>query len=45
VSICPVVYLLKKVDAGVRETDGFVLSVVRIERRLNSVRQPVERAI
>jgi hypothetical protein len=36
VSIRPVVYLLKKVDMGVREAGGFMLSVICIERRFSS---------
>jgi hypothetical protein len=50
-SIRPVVYLLKKVDAGVREADAIllfvllVLFVTRIERRFSSGWQEVEQAI
>ena len=36
-SICPVEYLLKNADAGVREASGFVLPIVRIGERLRSV--------
>jgi hypothetical protein len=44
-SVSPAEYLLKNVDAGIMESSGFMLFVVRIEGGICSVRQTIEWAL
>jgi hypothetical protein len=44
-SISPIIYLTKDVDAGTLKASRFVLLIISVERGVDSVWETVERAI